>query len=187
MVESDRQRLPPTRQHDQKNSQGTVESLGVGVKGVRDGERGGGEGSKSGARTVVRKGEGMKRGTMGLPPSIESDLSYHAMLGQHIRAVLPDSRNLSPEALMKLGVPGKEVLELGRAKEEKKKRAGGVEAKGLRESREELKPFKRQSYHVAIAYHIYLKQIKSSENPSVHAIDPTYNARRLREQSNKPQ
>ena len=37
-------------------------------------------------------------------------------------------------------------------KEEKKTAA--------RQSKEESKPFKRQSYHVAIAYHIHLKQVK---------------------------
>ena len=56
-----------------------------------------------------------------------------------------------------------------------------------RESREELKPFKRQSYHVAIAYHIFLKQIKTGPNPNARDIDPTYNARKLRDQNQKQQ
>ena len=64
---------------------------------------------------------------MGLPSSIESDLSYHTMLGQHIRSNLPDSHhNLSPEMLMKLGLPSKELLDQSRAKKaEKEKKQGG--------------------------------------------------------------
>ena len=64
---------------------------------------------------------------MGLPSSIESDLSYHTMLGQHIRSNLPDSHhNLSPEMLMKLGLPSKELLDQSRAKKtDKEKKQGG--------------------------------------------------------------
>ena len=47
--------------------------------------------------------------------------------------------------------------------------------------KEENKPFKRQSYHVAIAYHIHLKQVRG--NKTVEMVDPTYCARKLREQS----
>jgi hypothetical protein len=50
-------------------------------------------------------------------------------------------------------------------------------------SKEESKPFKRQSYHVAIAYHIHLKQVKT--NKSVEYVDPTYPARRLRDEESK--
>lgn len=49
-----------------------------------------------------------------------------------------------------------------------------------KEIKEDLKPFKRQSYHVAIAYHIHLKHTKSGSE-AAHSIDPTYNARKLRE------
>lgn len=62
----------------------------------------------------------------------------------------------------------------------------GTQAKGGRGlGREELKPFKRQSYHVAIAYHIHLKRIRSL-NPSAAEIDPTYPARKLRESQQQP-
>jgi len=50
-----------------------------------------------------------------------------------------------------------------------------------------LKPFKRQSYHIAIAYHIHLKHVRSGNYPSARDIDPTFNARKLREQSAKGQ
>ena len=75
---------------------------------------------------------------MGLPPSIESDLTYHTMLGQHIRSNLPDSHhNLSPEMLMKLGLPSKELLDQSKGKEgDKKKKQGGGDNKMARESRE---------------------------------------------------
>jgi hypothetical protein len=64
----------------------------------------------------------------------------------------------------------------GKGKEERRGSAAGKNGKG----KEELKPFKRQSYHVAIAYHIHLKRIKST-NPSSTEIDPTFPARKLRE------
>lgn len=60
-----------------------------------------------------------------MPSSIESDLSYHTMLGQHIRSNLPDSRNLSPEMLMQLQLPSKELLEQSKAKDTDKKKKGG--------------------------------------------------------------
>ena len=47
--------------------------------------------------------------------------------------------------------------------------------------KDENKPFKRQSYHVAIAYHIHLKQVKNTK--AVEYVDPTFPARKLREQS----
>jgi hypothetical protein len=74
---------------------------------------------------------------VGLPASIESDLTYHTMLGQHIRSNLPDSHNLSPEMLMQLGLPSKELLEQAKGKDSsKKKRATmGGETKFARESR----------------------------------------------------
>lgn len=49
-----------------------------------------------------------------------------------------------------------------------------------KEIKEDLKPFKRQSYHVAIAYHIHLKHLKNG-NSEPNLLDPTYNARMLRE------
>ena len=85
----------------------------------------GGEGSRAGSKTAGKKGgEAGKKGGVGLPPAIESDLSYHAMLGQHIRSSLPDSRNLSAEMLMQLGLPPKETLEPSRGKEGEKKKRG---------------------------------------------------------------
>lgn len=46
-----------------------------------------------------------------------------------------------------------------------------------------MKPFKRQSYHVAIAYHIHLKQLHAGNHASAKDIDPTYNARKLRQKT----
>ena len=42
------------------------------------------------------------------------------------------------------------------------------------------KVFKRSSCHVAIAYHIYIKQ-KSEGGPLMNEVDPTLQARRLKE------
>jgi hypothetical protein len=52
------------------------------------------------------------------------------------------------------------------------------EKKGTKTSKDENKPFKRQSYHIAIAYHIHLRQVKSTKPPEY--VDPTYAARKLR-------
>ncbi len=35
------------------------------------------------------------------------------------------------------------------------------------------KLFKRSSYHVAIAYHIYMAKLKKEGSPSVDMLDPT--------------
>lgn len=90
--------------------------------------------------------------------------------------------------LMQLQLPSKELLEQNKGKDiDKKKKGSGLNDLKRPIEREELKPFKRQSYHVAIAYHIFLKQIKAGSNPSPRDIDPTYNARRLRDQNQKSQ
>jgi hypothetical protein len=48
----------------------------------------------------------------------------------------------------------------------------------------ENKIFKRSAYHVAIAYHIYLKKIRE-KGVIGNEIDPTYYARKLKEGLNK--
>ena len=55
--------------------------------------------------------------------------------------------------------------------------------KGSKGANGENKPFKRQSYHVAIAYHIHLKQVKGSK--TVEYVDPTFPAKKLREEEAK--
>lgn len=52
------------------------------------------------------------------------------------------------------------------------------EKKGTKISKDENKPFKRQSYHIAIAYHIHLKYVRTNKPPEY--LDPTYAARKLR-------
>ena len=42
------------------------------------------------------------------------------------------------------------------------------EKKGTKTSKDENKPFKRQSYHIAIAYHIHLRQVKSTKSQISH-------------------
>jgi hypothetical protein len=43
------------------------------------------------------------------------------------------------------------------------------------------KLFKRSSYHVAIAYHIYMAKLKRESCPSADMLDPTYKARMYKE------
>lgn len=47
------------------------------------------------------------------------------------------------------------------------------------------KIFKRSAYHVAIAYHIYLKKIREKGVIIGNEIDPTFFARKLKESINK--
>jgi hypothetical protein len=92
---------------------------------------------------------------------------------------------MSAENLMKLGLPSKELLEQTRGKKgDKERRLGGKdEVRGLKDTD---KPFKRQSYHVAIAYHIFLRNVKGGgSRPGANEIDPTLNARRLRDQNQR--
>lgn len=108
------------------------------------------------------------------------------MLGDHIRNAYPNISSISPEMLKTLDLPkppteGHNGHSKSRLKEERSKGPQLLRnIKGGREGKEDLKPFKRQSYHVAIAYHIHLKRIKSA-SPSPSEIDPTYPARKLRE------
>ena len=120
---------------------------------------------------------------------LQPDMHYHALLNEHIRSAYPNISNISPDMLKTLDLP-KQLIDAQstngkhRQKEEKSKVPQLLRSiKGGKEGKEELKPFKRQSYHVAIAYHIYLKRIKST-NPSPNEIDPTYAARKLRESQN---
>ena len=64
---------------------------------------------------------------MSLPSSIQSDLSYHTMIGQHIRSNIADPSNYSTENLMKLDLPPKDFFDQSKSKEsEKKKKTGGT-------------------------------------------------------------
>lgn len=49
-----------------------------------------------------------------------------------------------------------------------------------RASGSDNKIFKRSAYHVAIAYHIYIKKMRE-KGAQGSEIDPTYSARKLRE------
>jgi len=53
----------------------------------------------------------------------------------------------------------------------------------IKEPEPENKAFKRSSYHVAIAYHIYLKGLSEKGITSGNEIDPTYKARLIKEQA----
>lgn len=75
---------------------------------------------------------------------------------------------------------------IGKNQSDKKE---GFKSEGFRNvSKEsnENKLFKRSSYHVAIAYHIYLKKLQSKKTDAVKLnLDPTYHAKKLREDKNK--
>ena len=78
--------------------------------------------------------------------------------------------------LRELSIPTEILSKPSTSKPQKEVKKGGTKGgKG-----EENKPFKRQSYHVAIAYHIHLKQVKTTR--TVEYVDPTFPARRLKEE-----
>jgi hypothetical protein len=109
---------------------------------------------------------------------LETDLSYHNALNEHVKNAYPNINALSADMLRELSIPT-EMLQrqgAGKGKGKEEKKAGRV-------GREESKPFKRQSYHIAIAYHIHLKQVRNTK--AAEYVDPTYAARKLREQTQK--
>jgi len=73
---------------------------------------------------------------MGLSNTIQSDLSYHSMLGQHIRTTLSEKRNMSAETLMKLGLPPKEILEQKKVKDGERKKTEVVAVSKIGKGRE---------------------------------------------------
>jgi hypothetical protein len=120
--------------------------------------------------------------------SLQQGQYLHNALDSHIRSAYPSLSSVSPEMLKGMDIP-KQLLgpqQKSRLEEEKAKGQHPRGVKGVREKREDLKPFKRQSYHVAIAYHIHIKRIKTA-NPSATEIDPTYPARKLRESQSQPE
>jgi hypothetical protein len=56
---------------------------------------------------VIDKKNGIskKPASSNISSTIQSDLSYHTMLGQLIKSSLPDTHHLSPEKLMQLKLP----------------------------------------------------------------------------------
>lgn len=109
---------------------------------------------------------------------METDLNYHNALNEHLKNTYPNINAISPDMLRELSIPT-DVLQRQQASKPKLKEDKKVGKLG----KEENKPFKRQSYHIAIAYHIHLKQVKSSKPQEF--LDPTYAARKLREQTHK--
>lgn len=106
-------------------------------------------------------------------------MRYHAQLNDYIKQNYPDG-NLSPEMLAKLAIPKGPVEGQTQPKTKTEKKKQVIHQVPQKEIKEDLKPFKRQAYHVAIAYHIYLRSLKKGGSEAGH-IDPTYNARKLRE------
>lgn len=53
------------------------------------------------------------------------------------------------------------------------------------ESQKNQKLFGRSAYHIAIAYHIHLENVKKKHNreADVFLLDPTYYSKKLKEQS----
>ncbi len=138
---------------------------------------------KGGKQEVKKNGSGL-RSQPHISPSIQEDLDYHNMINEHIRSACPNFSNLSPDMLKGLDIP-KQLLERNnptskpKHKEERAKNNQILKnGRVSKDSKEELKPFKRQSYHVAIAYHIHIEKLKNASGGK--DIDPTLAARKLR-------
>lgn len=71
----------------------------------------------------------------------------------------PNINDLSADMLRELSIPTdmlqKQPTSRSKAKDEKKVN---------KPVKDENKPFKRQSYHIAIAYHIHIKQVKATKS-----------------------
>ena len=57
---------------------------------------------KASVKAQEKKGNNPSKGVMTMSTTIQNDLNYHNMLGEHIKSNLSDTRNLSPEMLMNL-------------------------------------------------------------------------------------
>jgi hypothetical protein len=103
-------------------------------------EEGHADNAKVNSKSIDKKiGINKKPPPNNISATIQSDLNYHAMLGQLIKSNLPDINHLSPESLMKLNLPYN-MFELQQAsrlmadkdkdKEKKKKEFSAVQTKG---------------------------------------------------------
>jgi hypothetical protein len=57
---------------------------------------------KVSVKAQEKKGNNSSKGALNMSMTIQNDLNYHNMLGEHIKSNLSDTRNLSPEMLMNL-------------------------------------------------------------------------------------
>lgn len=141
---------------------------------------------RSGIEPKNAKNDSKKTGTSSKLSNlnIQTDLEYHHMLNQHIRLAYPNISNITTDMLKGLDIP-RQLLEQqnliakSKEKDEKSKLIHSLKQIKAKQVRQDLKPFKRQSYHVAIAYHIHLKNSKNA-NKNSNEIDPTFYAKKLR-------
>lgn len=172
--------------HDNENNPSTRKPGGRGPKEGPDGGKpartnlGDNSNVESRPSTKEPKSRGLKptKGYQLITAALETDLSYHNAINEHVKNTYPNINSISPDMLRELSIPT-EILSkppVPRPKKDEKKT-------GARGGKEENKPFKRQSYHVAIAYHIHLKQVKVSK--TVEYVDPTFPARRLKDEESK--
>ena len=91
-----------------------------------------------------------------------------------LQSMYPDMKHMSYQQLAQFTNPNLFVGSGEKKKREEKKTVPPSPA-------DENKLFKRSSYHVAIAYHIYLKNLKAKGNVIENEIDPTYHAKKLKE------
>ena len=88
--------------------------------------------------------------TQNITNSLEDDRKFQNSITEHLKNVYPNINSVSPDMLKGLSIPTEILTKQARKAREQKKQ----------KTKDENKPFKRQSYHVAIAYHIHLKQVK---------------------------
>lgn len=144
-----------------------MKSFGIpngGGKKVRDNDRLGAQ--QKTAKTEVKKTNQNSRSQPNINPNIQADLDYHTMINEHIRNAYPNINSFSPDMLKTLDIP-KQLFEHpnGLSKGKKKEGKNNPILKNIgvgKDTKQELKPFKRQSYHVAIAYHIHIKRLKNN-------------------------
>lgn len=73
-------------------------------------------------------------------------------------------------------------------KDQNPKKVGAEQEKASKKEKKQIndgKIFKRASYHVAIAYHIYLEKIDKSDPANLKNLDPSYHAKKLKAEMQK--
>jgi len=114
-----------------------------------------------------RKNTDLKASKSSGRPSIQTDLNYHSLLTQHIKTAFPNIGELTPDMLKNFSIPQKLLQQQSKIQKNNKDA----------QKKKEPKVFKRQSYHIAVAYDIYLKKMRESNKQET---DPTLPAMRLK-------
>ncbi len=116
---------------------------------------------------------------------------YPSQLSQHLGKIYANGGNyIEPETLKTMEL-ARQLIDGNKGNKSKEKEKGergkegsfGYPSRLLEKGGKfEMKLFKRQSYHIAIAYYVHTVKVKLANSD---ILDPTYNARKLREAADR--